>query len=79
EKASIEAAIEALQTAIQGEDKDDIDAKTNALSEAAAKLAERAYAENAEAGEATADSNEKAQGDDVVDAEFEEVDDNKKQ
>lgn len=79
EKAKIEAAVEELQTAIKGEDKDDIEAKTNALSEAAAKLAERAYAENAEAGEAAADSDEKAQGDDVVDAEFEEVDDNKKQ
>ncbi len=79
EKAKIEAAVEELQTAIKGEDKDDIEAKTNALSEAAAKLAERAYAENAEAGDAGADSEEKAQGDDVVDAEFEEVDDNKKQ
>jgi len=79
EKAKIEAAVEELQTAIKGEDKDDIEAKTNALSEAAAKLAERAYAENAEAGDAAADSDEKAQGDDVVDAEFEEVDDNKKQ
>lgn len=79
EKTQIETAIEELQTAIKGEDKDDIEAKTNALSEAAAKLAERAYAENAEAGDATADSEEKAQGDDVVDAEFEEVDDNKKQ
>ncbi len=79
EKAKIEAAVEELQTAIKGEDKDDIEAKTNALSEAAAKLAERAYAENAEAGEAAADSDEKAEGDDVVDAEFEEVDDNKKQ
>ncbi len=79
EKAKIEAAVEELQSAIKGEDKDDIEAKTNALSEAAAKLAERAYAENAEAGDAGADSEEKAQGDDVVDAEFEEVDDNKKQ
>lgn len=79
EKAKIEGAVEELQTAIKGEDKDDIEAKTNALSEAAAKLAERAYAENAEAGDAAADSDEKAKGDDVVDAEFEEVDDNKKQ
>lgn len=80
EKAKIEAAIEELQTAIKGEDKDDIEAKTNALSEAAAKLAEQAYAENAEAGEGATDAgaDEKAQGDDVVDAEFEEVDDNKK-
>src|SRR5690554_3828333 len=49
EKAKIESAVEALQEAIKGEDKDDIEAKTNALSEASAKLAERAYAENAEA------------------------------
>lgn len=79
EKAKIEAAIEDLQTAIKGEDKDDIDAKTTALSEAAAKLAEQAYAENAEAGEAAADAGDKKEADDVVDAEFEEVDDNKKQ
>ncbi|MTI63583.1 molecular chaperone DnaK [Methylophaga sp.] len=76
EKANIESAVEALQAAIKGEDKDDIEAKTNALSEASAKLAERAYAENAEAGEGAADSAQS--GDDVVDAEFEEVDDDKK-
>jgi molecular chaperone DnaK len=76
EKANIEAAVEALSEAIKGEDKDDIEAKTTALSEAAAKLAERAYAENAEAGEGAADNAQS--GDDVVDAEFEEVDDNKK-
>jgi molecular chaperone DnaK len=77
EKANIEAAVEALQEAIKGEDKDDIEAKTTALSEAAAKLAERAYAENAEAGAGEA-AEDTAQGDDVVDAEFEEVDDDKK-
>jgi molecular chaperone DnaK len=76
EKASIEAAVEALSEAIKGEDKDDIEAKTTALSEAAAKLAERAYAENAEAGEGAADNAQS--GDDVVDAEFEEVDDDNK-
>ncbi|WP_273151898.1 molecular chaperone DnaK [Methylophaga thiooxydans] len=80
EKTNIESAVEALQEAIKGEDKDDIEAKTAALSEASAKLAERAYAENAEAGagagEAAAEDN--AQADDVVDAEFEEVDDDNK-
>ncbi|WP_297809666.1 molecular chaperone DnaK [uncultured Methylophaga sp.] len=79
EKANIESAVEALQEAIKGEDKDDIDAKTQALSEASAKLAERAYAENAEAGEGAAAEDSAQSGDDVVDAEFEEVDeDNKK-
>lgn len=78
EKAKIEAAIEELQQALKGEDKADIEAKTAALSEAAGKLAERAYAENAEAGEGAATDDTAAQNDDVVDAEFEEVDDDKK-
>lgn len=78
EKANIESAVEALQEAIKGEDKDDIEAKTAALSEASAKLAERAYAENAEAGAGEAAAEDTAQADDVVDAEFEEVDDDNK-
>lgn len=78
EKANIESAVEALQEAIKGEDKDDIEAKTTALSEASAKLAERAYAENAEAGTGETAAEDNAQGDDVVDAEFEEVDDDNK-
>ena len=78
EKANIESAVEALQEAIKGEDKDDIEAKTAALSEVSGKLAERAYAENAEAGAGEAAAEDSAQADDVVDAEFEEVDDDKK-
>ncbi|KGM08030.1 Chaperone protein DnaK [Methylophaga thiooxydans] len=78
EKTNIESAVEALQEAIKGEDKDDIEAKTAALSEASAKLAERAYAENAEAGAGEAAAEDNAQADDVVDAEFEEVDDDNK-
>jgi molecular chaperone DnaK len=77
EKAKIEAAVVALEEAIKGEDKDDIEAKTAALTEASGKLAEQAYAENAEAG--SAPEGEQAQAaDDVVDAEFEEVEDDKK-
>jgi len=77
EKEKIEAALADLKEALKGEDKDDIEAKTTALAEASAKLAEQAYAENAEAGSTTEDATE-AQADDVVDAEFEEVDDDKK-
>ena len=77
EKEKIEAAVVDLKEALKGEDKDDIEAKTTALAEASAKLAEQAYAENAEAGATTEDAAE-AQADDVVDAEFEEVDDDKK-
>ena len=76
EKVKIEAAVEALEEAVKGEDKADIEAKTTALTEAAAKIAEQAYAENAEAGAATEETAQAA--DDVVDAEFEEVDDDKK-
>jgi len=78
EKVKIEAAVAELKEALKGEDKDDIEAKTTALSEAAAKLAEQAYAENAEAGEGANAEEAKADAEDVVDAEFEEVNDDKK-
>ncbi|MDC9725471.1 MAG: molecular chaperone DnaK [Gammaproteobacteria bacterium] len=78
EKVKIEAAIEALEEAVKGEDKDDIEAKTTALTEASGKLAEQAYAENAEAGAAPEGEASAEAADDVVDAEFEEVDDDKK-
>ncbi len=79
EKQRIEAAAEALKEAIKGDDKADIEAKTNALMEVASKLAERAYAQAAQSeagqqGEAAGASGNK---DDVVDAEFEEVKDDK--
>ncbi|MFW5450584.1 MAG: molecular chaperone DnaK [Methylophagaceae bacterium] len=77
EKMKIETAVAELEEALKGEDKDDIEAKTTALTEASAKLAEQAYAENAEAGDAAEEASAEA-ADDVVDAEFEEVDDDKK-
>jgi molecular chaperone DnaK len=76
EKAPVQSAIDDLKAAVKGEDKADIEAKTTALSEAAAKISERAYAENAEAGNSAESA--KPASDDVVDAEFEEVDDDKK-
>lgn len=78
EKSDIEKAVEALKTAVKGDDKDDIDAKTNALTEISGKLAERVYAQKgaAEGGEAPASN--AAHDDGVVDAEFEEVNDDKK-
>jgi molecular chaperone DnaK len=77
EKVKIEAAIAELEEALQGDGKDDIEAKTTALTEASAKLAEQAYAENAEAGGTTEEATSEEK-DDVVDAEFEEVNDDKK-
>ena len=83
EKESIEAAIKDLEEALKGEDKDAIEAKTTALSEASGKMAERLYAQKGAEGSegATADASAGEQSDandDVVDAEFEEVDDSKK-
>ena len=78
EKVKIEAAVVELKEALASEDKDAIQAKTNSLTEAAEKLAEQAYAENAEAGASAEEGNAKAEADDVVDAEFEEVNDDKK-
>ncbi|MGD9385735.1 MAG: molecular chaperone DnaK [Thioalkalispiraceae bacterium] len=86
EKESIESAIKELEEAMKGDDKDAIEAKTKALTDASAKMAERLYAEKgqqpgaqpgAEAAGADASANPES-SDDVVDAEFEEVDDAKK-
>jgi molecular chaperone DnaK len=85
EKEAIEAAIASLEEAMKGDDKDAITAKTEELSKASQKMAERMYAAaQAEAGEGqpqpeaadNAESNDS--NDDVVDAEFEEVKEDKK-
>jgi molecular chaperone DnaK len=82
DKSNIEAAIAALKTAMEGNDKADIESKTQALAEASGKLAEKAYAANSEDGSGPVDANASADSgdsnDDVVDAEFEEVEDDKK-
>ena len=78
EKAAIEKAIGDLEVALKGDDKAEIEAKINALSEATTPLAQKMYAEQPQPG-AAAQGAEGAKGaaDDVVDAEFEEVKDNK--
>ena len=83
DKAPIEEAVSALETAVKGEDKADIEAKTQELIQASSKLMEAAQAQQAgAAGEAGAEGAEQqASGqadDDVVDAEFEEVKDEDK-
>jgi molecular chaperone DnaK len=75
DKSTIEAAIAELKSALEGEDADAIKAKTNDLVQASMKLGEALYRAAGEAGgeegaEAAAESAE-----DVVDADFEEVDD----
>jgi molecular chaperone DnaK len=83
DKAKIETALDALEAARKSEDKESIESKTQALIEASAPLMEiaqaKAQAEGAQAeGSEAPKKNAKDAGDDVVDAEFEEVkDDNK--
>lgn len=84
DKASIETALSALEDAIKGDNKEDIDAKTQELIQASAKLMEIAQAKASaeQAADAGAGADQASSGggkdDDVVDAEFEEVkDDNK--
>ena len=71
EKAAIEGAIKQVQEAVQGDDKEAIDEASKVLSEASSGLAQKMYAEQAEAGQAP--EGEQPAGDDVMDAEFEEV------
>ncbi|WP_018877327.1 molecular chaperone DnaK [Thioalkalivibrio sp. ALE28] len=80
ERSAIESAVAEVKTAMEGEDADAIEQATQKLAEASGKLAEKAYAQGADAaGEAGAEQADNGQqGDDVVDAEFEEVDDDQK-
>jgi molecular chaperone DnaK len=88
EKQAIEAAMESLKEALKGADKELIESKTKALGEVSSKFIERMYAQQAQAGgasgtqqAATEPQTETTQDSDkenVVDAEFEEVKDDKK-
>ncbi|MBA2408874.1 MAG: molecular chaperone DnaK [Gammaproteobacteria bacterium] len=81
ERKQVETAIVELREAMKGDDKDQIEAKTATLSEASAKIAERAYAQKQDGGDKPTGgeaNTKKSNSDDVVDAEFEEVDDRKK-
>lgn len=81
DKKAIEEALDALETARKGDDKAEIEAKTQALMEASSKLMEIAQAKAAAEGQGTPEGSESSSGkadDDVVDAEFEEVKDDKK-
>ncbi len=77
EKTRIEEAIQGLEESLKGEDVEDIQGKTTAMMEASHKLAERMYQEQGDATQGsvdpTTDGDGAPAGDDVVDAEFEEV------
>jgi molecular chaperone DnaK len=82
DKSSIESAVAALRTSLEGDNRETIVAKIEALARAAMKLGEAAYGQGggADAGGAPGGASEPQSGDGVVDAEFEEVrdDENKK-
>ncbi len=82
EKAAITTAITDLEEALKGSDAEEIEAKTKALADASGALAQRMYAEAAQqeqGAEGATDADQaSAAADDVVDAEFEEVKDDKK-
>ena len=73
EKSAIEDGIKQVEEAVQGDDKEAIDAAAKALSEASSGLAQKMYAEQSASGEQA--EGEQPAGDDAMDAEFEEVKD----
>jgi molecular chaperone DnaK len=78
-KAEVDSALEALKTALAGDDSAEIKTKMEALTQVSMKLGEALYKaaqSEAEADEAASDKSD--DGDNVVDADFEEVDDDKK-
>ena len=81
DKEKIEAALTDLEEALKGDDKDAIEAKSQAVIEASSKLMEiaqaKAQAQGGAAPEGAAPEADAAPADDVVDAEFEEVKDDK--
>ncbi|MEO0418223.1 MAG: molecular chaperone DnaK [Pseudomonadota bacterium] len=81
-KSAVEAALADAKTALEGDDADDINAKAQALTEAAMKMGQQIYEQEQAAGPAAEDapaSEESSESDeDVVDAEFSEVDEDKK-
>jgi molecular chaperone DnaK len=79
DKQAIEGAIAALKTSLEGDDAEDIKAKTQALAEASMKLGQAMYEAAQAAEDAGAEGGEQASSnDDVVDADYEEIDDDKK-
>ena len=76
EKESIESAISDLEEALKGEDKDLIEEKTKSLADASSSLAQRLYSEQQQENQENQnnpDDNKASSDEEVVDADFEEV------
>jgi molecular chaperone DnaK len=75
DKSAIEAAVAALKTALEGDDAETIKTKTNELAQAGMKLGEAMYKESQASAESDGDGDAGGKNEDVVDVDFEEVDD----
>jgi len=83
DKTAVENAVSELRTALEGEDKEAIDAKAQTLAQVSMKLGEAMYQQSSEQGEAGGaeggtEQGSSSEGEGVVDADFEEVDDDEK-
>lgn len=78
EKTAVEAAIGELEEALKADDKETIDSKTASLTEAISGIAQKMYAEAAQQAESEPQAEPADDGNDAVDAEFEEVKEDKK-
>ena len=79
DRSAIEAAVASLRTALQGEDVEAIKARSNDLMQAQMKLGEAMYKAQQASGDPGGGASDGGQAkDDVIDAEFREVDDDKK-
>jgi molecular chaperone DnaK len=78
DRQGIQTAIDALREALGGEELETIKARTNDLMQASMKLGEAMYKAQAEQGEAGAEGGEQKSDEDVIDADFQEVDDEDK-
>jgi molecular chaperone DnaK len=78
-KSEIQAAVDAAKAAVESGNADDMQAKSQELAQIAMKLGQAIYEkqQQAEASPSGAAAEEAAPAEDVVDAEFSEVDDNK--
>jgi molecular chaperone DnaK len=78
DKSAVESAVAGVKTALEGEDLAAIKARTEELVQASMKLGEAMYKAQSEAGSAPGAEAEGAKDDDVIDADFKEVGDDKK-
>ena len=78
DKSAIEAAVTALRSALEGDDVEAIKARTNDLTQAQMKLGEAMYKASQAAGPEAGAAGGAPPKDDVIDADFREVDDDKK-